>query len=262
MRYIFFIASVLTVILSLAWYQKQLPCRESLSYDIGTIDPRQNFLPEELLALIKRSEAVWEKSSGKDLFVYKKGARIKVNLIYDNRQEKYNERKKESATLGLTEETLNEENSKLSIQKNTYENNLSSYNRIVASWNSRGGAPPGVVSNLQSKKNELEAEARELEATISRYNDLARGYNNRVAEWNVLTGEETTAGEARSTGEINIYLLEHSSSDDILVAHELGHALGLGHIDNEKSIMYYRLPQGLTAPSQADLTALNNFCSK
>jgi hypothetical protein len=262
MKYTAILALFIFIIFGWVWYQKQLPCREPLAYDIGKIDSRQNFGAEEFLALVKRGEAIWEKGSGKDLFVYKKGARIKVNLVYDDRQKTYNERKKESATLGLTEEVLKEEKDKLSLLQSVYESKLSAYNSTVANWNARGGAPPGVIATLQSQKNELESDARQLEATVSRYNDLAKGYNSRVADWNTLAHEETTAGEARSTGEINIYLIEYSSSDNILVAHELGHALGLGHVDNEKSIMYYRLPQGLLAPSQSDLVALDNLCSK
>lgn len=261
MKYTAILFLIISIIFGLIWYQKQLPCREPLAYDIGKIDSRQNFGAEEFLALVKRGEAVWEKGSGKDLFVYKKGARIKVNLVYDDRQKTYNERKKESTTLGLTEEVLKEEKDKLSLLQSAYESKLSSYNSTVANWNARGGAPPGIIATLQSQRSALESDARELEGAVSRYNDLAKGYNSRVADWNVLAGEETTAGEARSTGEINIYLLEHSPSDNILVAHELGHALGLGHVDSEKSIMYYRLPRGLSTPSQSDLTALNNLCS-
>lgn len=242
------------------WYQGQHPCQKPLTYDIGTIDPRHNLSTQDFLTLIKKGELIWEKNTGKNLFDYQKGGRIKVNLVYDDRQKAYDTRKKESLTLGLTEGALEAEKQKLSIQQEAYNTKLASYNSDVASWNRRGGAPPSIVASFLARKNELDADAQSLQVAVAQYNDLARTYNSHVADWNSLAGEETTAGDAKSTGEVNIYLLENSKSDAILVAHELGHALGLNHVNDSKSIMYYRLDPEITVPSETDKKTLEQLC--
>ena len=45
------------------------------------------------------------------------------------------------------------------------------------------------------------------------------------------------------------------------LAHELGHALGLGHVDSQKSIMYSFTNQQITL-STDDLKELTNLCKK
>lgn len=261
MRYIFPFSLVCVLFFALVWYQGQRPCQKPLTYDIGKIDPRHNLSAQDFLTLIKKGESIWEKSTGKNLFDYQKGGHIKVNLVYDKRQKTYDARKKESLTLGLTEGALESEKQKLSVQQEAYNAKLASYNSDVASWNRRGGAPPSVVASFLARKNELAADAQSLQVAVARYNDLVRTYNNHVADWNSLAGEETTAGDAKSTGEVNIYLLENSKSDAVLVAHELGHALGLNHVNDSKSIMYYRLDPEITVPSKSDLEALDQLCT-
>src|SRR3989344_7296975 len=65
-----------------------LPCRSPITYSLGTIDARFGISKATLIANLKDSEAIWEKSSDKDLFEYKSdGGDVIVNFVYDYRQQ-------------------------------------------------------------------------------------------------------------------------------------------------------------------------------
>lgn len=244
-----------------AWNDYTAPCNRPLAYDIGTVDPRQSYTSAEFLSLIQSGEKMWEKTTGKDLFVYQPGSRLKINLLYDERQENFNTRKNEAVALGITEAYLANEKNNLDQKQALYESHVESYNREVNRWNGRGGAPKNIQSALENQRLLLENEQQALQNLVETYNANVRKYNAQVSDLNALAHEETTAGEARKGDQINVFVVEKSQNDTTLLAHELGHALGLSHVETDKSIMYYRLPQGLTSPSQADLSALNTLCS-
>jgi hypothetical protein len=243
------------------WNDYTAPCKRPLAYDVGTIDLRQSYTRDEFLALIQSGEKMWEKNTGRDLFVYKPGSLLKVNLLYDQRQQSYNIRKNEVDSLGITEANLANEKNNLDQKQATYETNVAAYNREVNRWNGRGGAPKNIQSALENQRILLENDKKTLQDLVTAYNASVREYNAQVGDLNALAHEETTAGEARQGDEINVFVVEKTKNDTTLLAHELGHALGLAHVSTDNSIMYYRLPQGLTSPSQADLSALNNLCS-
>lgn len=242
------------------WNDYIAPCNRPLAYDIGTVDSRQSYTRTEFLALIEKGENMWEKSTGRDLFVYKPGSRLKINLFYDERQKNYTTRKNEAAALGNTETNLANEKSNLDQKQALYESHVESYNREVNRWNGRGGAPRNVQTTLEKERELLEEEQRTLQSLVETYNANVRQYNDQVGDLNALAHEETTAGEARRGDAINVFVVEKSQNDTTLLAHELGHALGLGHVETDNSIMYYRLPQGLASPSQADREELDNLC--
>lgn len=244
------------------WNDYIAPCNRPLAYEVGTVDSRQSYTRTEFLALVEKGENMWEKSTGRDLFVYKPGSRLKINLLYDERQKNYTTRKNEAAALGNTEANLANEKSNLDQKQALYESHVESYNREVNRWNGRGGAPRNVQTTLENQRKLLENEQQALQNLVEAYNASVREYNAQVGDLNALAHEETTAGEARRGDQVNVFVVEKSQNDVTLLAHELGHALGLGHVEADNSIMYYRLLQGLTSPSQTDREALNNLCSK
>jgi len=267
-------------------------CDETLFYSLGNIDPRFNISREEILNIIQSSESVWEKELGKNVFEYREGAEFKINFIFDERQERTDEQSKLNEHLESLEydkENLSEEYQKKYSAYNKvsseyekkiayYEKEVDDFNEEVEKWNKKGGLSEEKYEDLKDKekeleelKDELDAErkrinrlAEEVNKIVNKENTLVENYNKRIQTYRDKFGEATEFNQGEYDGiSINIYQF-HEDNDLILVlVHELGHALGINHVENSQSIMYYLMENQdlenihLTAE---DLNAIKSIC--
>lgn len=274
-------------------YVKQIfPCSRPLEYSIGSIDPRFNVSQEELMSHIAQAASVWEKEAGKKLFVYEKNSQFKINLIFDERQESTVEARKLEENLNNLElshsglvkkyQTLNTAYKKRIDDYNKsvadYEKQLKAYSKDVKYWNDQGGAPQDEYDKLTKKKKELkdtysklEKQRKEINQLIGQTNDVVKQENQLVSVYN--SALNTYKGKYGATQEfekglfdgkeINIYQFKEISDLKLTFTHELGHYLGLNHMENPQSIMYYLMgDQNMNNPrlTDEDKTALKQVC--
>lgn len=276
-----------------AYLPFQKPCRTPLKYSIGPIDPRFNLTAKQLQDTVAQAAQVWEKASGLNLFQYDPSAPLQIKMVYDVRQQATNEAESLEAdlnALNTKQATLDKQYSGLNSQYNQqlaalktaiadYEKDLKDYNADVANWNKQGGAPPDEYDKLKKRKKDLdsrydslknqEAElnklGRQINAIAAQENKIVNNYNQEVTTFQNKYGgtQEFEKGVFDSAAGITIYQYKETDDLRMTLIHELGHALGLEHVQNPKSIMYYLMgEQDLDNPtlSADDLTALKNIC--
>jgi hypothetical protein len=273
------------------FYSYAVPCKVPVRYTIGVLDERFGLSEESLKSALAEAEALWEKPAGVELFVYEKGASMPVNLIYDGRQattEKNNTIKESidrtTDTADTVKEAYDEAESKYQSMKSSYlsvqtayEAQLKAYNDKVAYWNARGGAPPSEYRALQSQKaavqyssDALEKQrvalnmlAEQVNALSTRYNELAQKVNTGVDAINKTAGREFEEGlyvKSALSSRIDIFEFSNRSELVRVLAHELGHSLGLNHNDNPDSIMYALNESENSIPTKEDIASLRSVC--
>ncbi len=268
-------------------------CVLPIQYRIGEVDPRFGTDREELMRIAQRAESIWETPLGKELFVYNESEGIPVNLVFDERQEnaeiEAELREDLESKQGMSESVASEydrliaEFRKLSKSYESrvasYESRLAGYNETVAEWNARGGAPEPVIGELQDEEESIRKEQDALEALAKKLNELVRQLNQIGARGNVLIKDYNTIvneynDQVSGTGEftqgdytgeaISVYQFNSEEELVIVLAHEFGHALSLGHVENEESIMYHhmgaqQLEKGLTTE---DIASFGTTCTE
>jgi len=288
---------------NLAWKNFQniffpiVPCAKPIPYKLGTFDYKFNISQAYFLEALKEAEAIWEKPSGKDLFPYqaeKDSNILKINLIYDYRQEATSKLAELGIVVKDTEASYNSLKTKFenlkqeySVKKEIFEKALADFNarnkyyeKQVVFWNAKGGAPQKEYNELGQTRLLLERETKELQNMQNVLNNMVVEINsmvvvlNRMANnLNINVDTYNTIGASRGesfeegvyhrdeNGEgIDIYEFSNKTKLVRVLAHELGHALGIEHVEDSKAIMYRLNQANALALTQADIDALNVIC--
>lgn len=269
-------------------YFPSKPCAQPIEYKIGTFDTRFGISRKDFLTTVEASANIWSKGVGKTLFHYNPNGTLTINLVYDTRQQAT----QQNARLQANVDKLNTLASSVKAQyaslegqykiaEQSYSEQLallkqgqSKYNANVAYWNSRGGAPRSqytvlnaekdaliaLQENVEKKRIALNSLADQIRAFIEKYNLLVTNANSNIQVINASAGEFEEGIYDPNKNEIDIYQFDTKQRLFRVLAHELGHSLGLDHNDNKKSIMYaYNIDQNEVLTSD-DLIALKTLC--
>ena len=269
------------------------PCRTPLQYSIGNIDPQFNVSSEQLKKIVGAAENIWEQEAQLDLLEYNPEANLKVRLVYDERQAATNAADLLQAGLKV----LDSQRSSVDKQQNSlsreydqkliafkdalssYQDNLQKYNKDVAEWNKQDGAPEEEFQKLKKRKSELDVTFKSLKGDEKELNDLAKKNNSLINKENAIINSYNSAvmtykskyggaqefekGIFDSSVGIVIYQFKEETDLKLTLIHELGHALGIGHVENSESVMYYMIgEQSLDNPkfTNEDTKAIKEAC--
>ncbi len=266
-------------------------CPIPFSYSIGRVDEEFSLSEDEVLAAVAAAEAVWETALEQELFVYDPKAEFAINFLFDERQERSDAEVAAADTLEASrlaletvgreydeaESTLTTKREDFEDNNRRYEADLRAYNETVANYNESGGAPPNEYKALENERQRLERVALRLEEAAEevniltdKLNELGAAHNNQIESYNeeIRTfnsvygdGREFTQGDYQTNG-INIYTFKDQAELELVLAHELGHALSIDHVADPSSVMHYLLEDKPTeiVLSEDDMAAFYAVC--
>lgn len=294
MRFSYFITLTLTLAIAATyWYQStSYICPVPVAYRIGDIDQSFDLGQAEVLLAIDQATAIWEQQLGEDLFVFDEQADLAVSFVFDDRQARSDAQANDEARLN----TIATENDRIRdtldqlvvrydgmqqsfLDRNaTYEAQLSQHNEAVRQINDRGGVDGDAYASLETTQAELSREAaalrtlqtqlRDLGSQINQLsvegNRLITSYNDDVAAFNDAYNTNEIFSSGHYTGDqITIYTFANEAELVSILAHEFGHALGIGHVDTPGALMYYLLEEDVAQPmdlTDADIAAYAATC--
>ena len=278
-------------------YNGFFPCGTPIVYSIGDVDSRFGVSKSKLIDDTKQAIAIWEKESGRKLFTLAETGQpsnLPINLIYDYRQKATVTLHKIDSAITTDKagydalqqkyqvllDSLKTQKAVLQDLITAYEAAKASYDADVEYWNGKGGAPADTYNELQARRADLQNQAATISQKQQEVNTLVNTVNTNVGTLNAMakqlnlnvqnynavgasTGPEFEEGEYVRDGfsqRINIFQFDDQNKFIRVLAHELGHALGLDHNNNPKSIMY-AYNEGVNEKLTVDdLNALKKRC--
>jgi predicted Zn-dependent protease len=278
----------------LVWRQHQAICHTPILYRIGHIDAQFGLSDSEVRTALAQAEHLWENALGRNLFEYSATAKLPINFVFDERQHATRVRERLLSKLQQTEASraslaqsyaiwrglYQDKRNASEAARMAYEERVQAYNAQVQQWNARGGPSVRVQQTLAVERAQIEASQHQLAADQSELRDiittlqeledrdktLVETHAKQVQSYNALYGEHRLFHKGEYNGkEITIYQYQDRTDLILILAHELGHALGLAHVDDRKAVMYELLSDQdldtLTLTS-ADVRALHTACSR
>lgn len=245
---------------------------QPLKYRIAFIDPRFQLTPEKLIEVSQQAAEIWHQETGKTYFAYDSEALLSINLIYDDHQITKSEQQENLNTLFQKQEQWRIKNEEIVLNKREIDQLSTDFNKKKISLRAefeqyqqdvirfnQGEHQYYRADNLKEWQKQLEQKSENIKNESNDLNSKIQLLNLKIKELNQEQSdlaalktqfklEQKTSIEPFHKGlfsqnQIQIYGYASLNDLRLTLAHELGHALGLKHTTDPKSLMYPRLKE-------------------
>lgn len=278
-------------------------CGIPIHFALGEVDPRFGFDRDTLMAALVEAASLWQAYADAVLFLESDHRfAMTVGLHFDERQQAANTRRSlrggielDRRQLEADEAMLQHWSARIEAARRAHERDAEELARRVQrheaevqAWNAdparrteaRQRALETESAALRAALAELERIGADMSADIEAYNRRAGDararadtFRSRVGRYNsASSAEPVESGRysySREQGRrIDVFRAESHDELVWVLAHELGHALGIGHVEEPGAIMHALLhdggelqpgrvrPLGLAAADRAALLAV------
>ncbi|STY93257.1 matrixin family metalloprotease [Moraxella bovis] len=254
-----------------------------MRYRIGDVDERFGLSRDEVKRLAHEAVMIWHDGTGRQWFVYDDSAKVSINLIYDERQMETTARQQIKQELDTLQQNHKRDSDNLARQRQALHDEFYHLQTELTAWQEQYNQiihlinhtrDPNERQRLLGIEKQLRANQQALNAKIDAYQLSQDAFNQAVDDINHKAGHINHAidhANARLTPrefhkgqfdghKIDIYEFENIDDLRLVLAHELGHALSIGHNDDPTALMYpYANEQDLHnfELKQADIDLLN-----
>lgn len=276
--------------------QVKSACSEPLIFRVGEIDERFSITKKELVRLMDDAAKIWSDAVDETVIKYDEEGDISVNLVYAEEQQLSDRERQHRDRLEHEEFSITVLESEYQRLNREYEAEVDQYdedsrelqqtidrlNEWVRQKNEQGGFTEQDMQQFERRKAEidrvklelaqwerrLKQKAAELNEKITFLNEKVEAKNRLVDEYNrQFPGERKfTQGAYEWTNNsrtINIFHFLDQDELRLVLAHEMGHALGIGHVSNPESVMNELMEsqdQRKLELTEEDIQALQTVC--
>ena len=278
---------------------QRIPCQEPLVYRIGPIDSRFGISEQDVAKAMKQAAAIWSEELSRPAAVESEDGNVVVTFVYDDRQETVDGELRFRERIESEQLRLDQFHRQYERQKREFEEKSEQYSRLAREtlneieelnrWVQRRSAAGGLTQQdaarfedrkieIDRKQQRVEREKRNLERLAEQLNRNADRLNMMTAENNRMVDEynDRYSGEKKFTkatyqnlpdggGAITVNTFLTRTELVLILAHELGHAFGLEHLPDSRSVMHSQMGDQELFPvlqlTEEDKAAIRNICS-